>query len=153
MSKVLLPTVGDFKKLIGQEVGVSDWVSVSQEDVNLFGQATGDHQWIHTDPERARAESQYGGTIAHGYFTLSLLPRLRAEIVDVEKKRMTINYGLNKLRFPAAVPVGSRVRLRARLDAVDEVKGGVQTIFSMTFEVEGQEKPACVAEAIFRYLE
>jgi acyl dehydratase len=95
----------------------------------------------------------YGRTIAHGYFTLSLAPMLRAEIVDVEKKKMTINYGLNKLRFPAPLPVGGRVRMRARLDSAEEVKGGVQTIFTLTFEVEGQEKPACVAEAIYRYLE
>jgi acyl dehydratase len=152
MPKVLIPTVADLKDWIGQEVGVSDWKLVTQEEINLFAQATGDHQWIHTDPERARAESPYGGTIAHGYFTLSLAPRFRAEIVDVEKKKMTVNYGLNKLRFPAPLPVGKRVRMRAKLDALEDIKGGVQTTWTLTFEVEGQDKPACVAEGIYRYL-
>jgi len=153
MAKVVIPTVADLMDWAGKEVGVSDWREVTQEEVDLFARATGDRQWIHTDPERAERESPYGRTIAHGYFTLSLAPMLRAEIVDVEKKKMTINYGLNKLRFPAPLPVGGRVRMRARMDSAEEVKGGVQTIFTLTFEVEGQEKPACVAEAIYRYME
>jgi acyl dehydratase len=153
MAKVVIPSVADLMDWAGREVGVSDWKEVTQKEVDLFAEATGDHQWIHTDPERAKRESPYGSAIAHGYFTLSLAPMLRAEIVDVAKKKMTINYGLNRLRFPAPLPVGKRVRMRARLDSAEEVKGGVQAIFTLTFEVEGQEKPACVAEAIYRYLE
>jgi acyl dehydratase len=133
-------------------VGVSGWHEVTQEQINLFAQATGDHQWIHVDPERAARESPYGRAIAHGFLTLSLIPALRAEIVEVVKKRMTINYGLNKVRFPAAVPVGSRVRMRAFLSAVEDVKGGVQATWTFTIEVEGQDKPACVAESLLRYL-
>ena len=118
MAKLVIKTVADLKDWVGKEVGVSDWREVTQEEVDLFARATGDRQWIHTDPERAERESPYGGTIVHGYFTLSLAPMLRAEIVDVEKKKMTINYGLNKLRFPAPLPVGKRVRMRAKLDSV-----------------------------------
>jgi acyl dehydratase len=153
MAKVMIPTVSALKDWVGKEVGVSEWKRVTQEEVDLFAQATGDHQWIHTDPERAKKESPYKRTIAHGYFTLSLAPMLRAQIVDVEKKRMTINYGLNKLRFPAPMPVGEEVRMRAHLDSVEEIKGGIQSTWTLTFEVSGQDKPACVAEAIYRYME
>lgn len=153
MAKVHIPAVRDLLDWAGKEVGVSDWVDVNQQVVDMFAEATGDRQWIHVDPERARKESPYGRTIAHGYFTLSLAPRLRAEIVEVEKKKMTINYGINKLRFPAPLPVGEKVRMRARIDSADEVKGGVQTIWTLTFEVTGQDKPACVVEAIYRYME
>ena len=153
MAKVTLKTVSELKDLAGQEVGVSDWVEVTQEEVDLFARATGDHQWIHTDPERAGRESPYGRTIAHGYFTLSLAPRLRAEILDIEHKKLTINYGLEKVRFPAPMPVGEKVRMRATLDRVEEIKGGLQTFWTLTFEVAGQDKPACVAQAIYRYLE
>lgn len=153
MAKVHIPAVRDLLDWAGKEVGVSDWVDVNQQVVDMFAEATGDRQWIHVDPERARKESPYGRTIAHGYFTLSLAPRLRAEIVEVEKKKMIINYGINKLRFPAPLPVGEKVRMRARIDSADEVKGGVQTIWTLTFEVTGQDKPACVVEAIYRYME
>lgn len=153
MVKVHIPAVRDLLDWAGKEVGVSDWVDVNQQVVDMFAEATGDRQWIHVDPERARKESPYGRTIAHGYFTLSLAPRLRAEIVEVEKKKMIINYGINKLRFPAPLPVGEKVRMRARIDSADEVKGGVQTIWTLTFEVTGQDKPACVVEAIYRYME
>ena len=153
MAKLLLSKVAELKDYMGKEVGVSGWVKVAQADVDLFAQATGDRQWIHTDPARAKKESPYGRTIAHGYFTLSLAPRLRAEILDIKHKKMTINYGLEKVRFPAPLPVGEKVRMRARLDRVEEIKGGLQTFWTLTFEVEGQEKPACVAQAIYRYLE
>lgn len=153
MAKVTIPTVQDLRGLAGKEVGVTEWMEVTQEMVNRFAEATGDRQWIHVDPERAKRESQYQRTIAHGYFTLSLAPKLRAELLDVEKKRMTINYGLNKVRFPAALPVGEKVRMRASVDAVEEVKGGLQTTWTLTFEVTNQDQPACVAEAIYRYLE
>jgi len=153
MAQVLIAAVKDLKEWVGKEVGVSAWHEVTQAEVNMFAQATGDHQWIHLDPERAARESPYGRTIAHGFFTLSLIPRLRAEIVDVDKKRMTINYGLNKVRFPAPTPVGEKVRMRAQLAAVEDVKGGVQATWLFTLEVSGQDKPACVAESLTRYLE
>lgn len=153
MAKVEIPAVQDLRELAGKEVGVSDWMEVTQELVNQFAEATGDHQWIHVDPERAKRESSYGRTIAHGYFTLSLAPKFRSEILEVKNKRMTINYGLNKVRFPAPLPVGEKVRMRARLEAVEEIKGGLQTTWTLTFEVSNQDKPACVAEAIYRYLE
>jgi acyl dehydratase len=139
---------------VGKETHVSDWLLISQDMVNAFGKATGDMQWIHTDPVRAKKESPYGGTIAHGYFTLSLYPQLR-NLVDESKPlfpgvRNVINYGLNKLRFPAPVPVGSRIRARCELLAATEVKGSIEIVEKYTVEVEGQERPACIAEAIMR---
>ncbi len=145
--------VSELKDLAGNEVGVSDWREVTQEQVDLFAKATGDHQWIHTDPERAKSESPYGRTIAHGYFTLSLAPMLRAEVVDIKNKKMTINYGMDRLRFPAPLPVGGKVRLRVRLDSTEDIEGGIKTFWTMTFEVAGQQKPACVARAIYLYME
>lgn len=152
-ARVTVGRAADLRALAGTELGVSDWMEARQEDIDLFAKATGDHQWIHTDPERARAESPHGGTIAHGYFTLSLAPRLRAEILEVRSARKTINYGLNRLRFPAPLKTGSRVRMRARLESVEDVPGGAQTVWALVFEAEGQDKPVCVAEAIYRYLE
>jgi len=139
---------------VGKETHVSDWLLISQDMVNAFGKATGDMQWIHTDPVRAKQESPYGGTIAHGYFTLSLYPQLR-NLVDESKPlfpgvKNVINYGLNKLRFPAPVPVGSRIRARCELLAATEVKGSIEIVEKYTVEVEGQERPACIAEAIMR---
>jgi acyl dehydratase len=151
MAKRVFETVSDLKDMVGKEVGVSDWCEVTQDKINAFAEATGDHQWIHVEPERAKKESPYGTTIAHGYFTLSLAPMLLAEILEVKKRRMSINYGLNKLRFPNAVKVGSKVRMHATLSSMEEVKGGVQLVFTFTFEIKGQEKPACVAEALYRY--
>jgi len=135
---------------VGQHLGYSEWHEVTQEQVNLFADATGDHQWIHVDVERAKA-GPFGGPIAHGYLTLSLAPTLLDEIVQVTGISMGINYGLNKLRFPSPVPVGSKVRAGATLASVEEVSGGVQVTLSVTFEVEGGTKPACVAEIVFRY--
>ena len=152
MAKVTIESIEDLKAFVGKEVGVSDWHLVTQEEVNLFGKATGDDQWIHTDPQKAKKESPYGQTIAHGYFTISLAPMFRAQVVEIKGAKMTINYGLNKLRFPAPLPVGKKVRMRAGLISADDVKSGVQTIWKLTFEVEGQEKPACVAEAVYRYM-
>ena len=151
MTRALIKNVSDLKGLAGEEF-FSQWHLVTQEQVDLFAEATGDHQWIHTDPERATRESPYGGPIAHGYLTLALAPMLRAECLEVENKKMTINYGLDKLRFPAPLPVGKRVRMKARLDRADGIEGGLQTYWTLTFEVEGQEKPACVAAAVYRYL-
>lgn len=138
----------------GEEIHVSDWLTVSQDMVDAFGRATGDMQWIHTDPERAAADSPYGGTIAHGYFTLSLYPQLRG-LVDESRplfpdSKNVINYGINKLRFPAAVPVGSRIRARCELLSANEVKGSVEIVEKYTVEVEGQERPACIAECVMR---
>lgn len=144
-------TLEDMKKLKGQELGVSDWHTVTQEEVNQFADATHDHQWIHVDPERAKNESPFGGPIAHGYYTLSLAPHLVEQILRVTGIRMGINYGLNKLRFPGPVKIGKRVRLKASLVDFEEIQHGAQATVAMTFEVEGESKPACVAEAIYRY--
>ncbi|MCU1375567.1 MAG: enoyl-CoA hydratase [Actinomycetia bacterium] len=141
----------ELKSLVGQQLGTSDWLEITQERVNTFADATGDHQWIHVDPERAKA-GPFGGTIAHGYLTMSLGPVLLPQVVTVTGFSMALNYGLNKLRFPSPVPVGSKLRLSAQLAAVEDVTGGVQTTYVLTFEVEGQDKPACVAEALYRWL-
>jgi acyl dehydratase len=150
----LADALTELQAQVGKETHVSDWLLISQDMVNAFGKATGDMQWIHTDPVRAKKESPYGGTIAHGYFTLSLYPQLR-NLVDESKPlfpgvKNVINYGLNKLRFPAAVPVGSRIRARCELLAATEVKGSIEIVEKYTVEVEGQERPACIAEAIMR---
>lgn len=136
----------------GESLGQSDWVTITQNDVNLFADATGDHQWIHVDPQRA-AQGPFGGTIAHGYLTLALLPRLMHEIYAVNGIKLAINYGLNKVRFPAPVPVGARVRARSSLVGVEDLgDGAVQATLSSTVEVEGGAKPACVAQSIVRYV-
>lgn len=136
--------------LVGTEVGVSDWMEITQERVNAFADATDDHQFIHVDPEAARL-TPFGGTIAHGFLTLSLIIPLVAQIpFDVGVPRMGVNYGLNKVRFPAPVPVGSRIRARLSLDAMSEVAGGLQLERTVTVEVEGSEKPAMVAESLVR---
>lgn len=135
----------------GRELGVSDWHEITQQDVNAFADVTHDHQWIHVDVARAKRESPFGGPIAHGYFTLSLVPHLIASIWDVSGTSAALNYGLNKLRFPAPVMIGSRIRARATLNAVDTIPGGAQTEVTITVETEGGSKPVCVAEALFRY--
>ena len=139
---------------VGTEIHVSPWLEVTQDRVLAFADATDDHQWIHVDAARAGTESAYGGTIAHGYLTLSLYPMLRGLVGEGQPPypgvRNVINYGINKLRFPNAVRVGSRLRLRATLLAVDEVTGGLQIAESGTFEVEGESRPACVAELLMR---
>ena len=141
----------DLKSLVGQEIGVSDWHLVAQAEIHAFADATHDHQWIHVDVERAKKESPFGGPVAHGYYTLSLAPYLMSQISSVQGIRMGVNYGLNKLRFPAPVLVGRRVRLRATLNQVEDVPGGQQITVGLSFEVEGSSKPVCVAEAIYRY--
>jgi acyl dehydratase len=145
-------SVTDLAAAAGETIGQSDWVTITQEDVNLFADATGDHQWIHVDPERA-ANIPFGTTIAHGYMTLSLLPRLQHEIYSVNGIKLAINYGLNKVRFPSPVPVGSRVRANCSLVGVEDVgNGAVQAVVSTTVEIDGSPKPACVAESIVRYV-
>ncbi|HEY8373328.1 MAG TPA: MaoC family dehydratase [Pseudonocardiaceae bacterium] len=131
----------------GEHLGYSTWHTVTQEQVNLFADATGDHQWIHVDPERA-TQGPFGTTIAHGYLTLSLIPKLAQEIYRVDGLRMGINYGTNKVRFPHPVPVGSRVRAGAELVEVRDVPQGKQVVMRYTVEIEGKDKPACVAEAV-----
>ncbi len=135
---------------VGTSLGTSDWKPVTQEEINLFADATGDHQWIHIDPERAK-EGPFGGTIAHGYWTLSVIPVLLGPLMRVEGVKMGVNYGLNKLRFPSPVPVGSRIRLHATLANVEEIAGGAQLTVAVSTEVEGSDKPAMVAEAVYRY--
>jgi acyl dehydratase len=145
-------SVADLTAVQGQSIGHSDWVTISQDEVNLFADATGDHQWIHVDPERA-AKGPFGKTIAHGFLTLALLPRLHHQIFTVDGIKLAINYGLNKVRFPSPVPVGSRVRAQSSLVGVDDLGNGtVQATVSTTVEVEGSDKPACVAESVIRYI-
>ncbi len=145
-------TVDDLPAAVGQHLGFSDWMEITQERVNQFAEATGDHQWIHIDPERAAAESPYGATIAHGYLTLSLTNMFLPSLITVEQLSMGINYGVNKVRFPAPVPVGSKVRVGAELTSVDEITGGVQAVITITVEVEDSPKPACVVESLTRYM-
>jgi acyl dehydratase len=139
----------DMKDYIGQSVGTSEWVLVDQAMINTFADATGDHQWIHVDVERARREMPGGKTIAHGYLTLSLLPRLGDSTYRIRTMSRAINYGTNKVRFTSPVAAGSRVRLHQVLKGVEDVKGGVRMTFDCTVELEGSEKPALVAEALF----
>ncbi len=146
----VVTSVAELKELIGQEIGVSDWLEITQERVNQFADATGDHQYIHVDPERAKT-TFFGGTVAHGFLTLSLALENRHGVEIELGGVMDVNYGLNKVRFPAPVPVGKRVRARTTLLAVDEMHAKcVQMTVLTTTDVEGQEKPGCVAEGLFR---
>jgi acyl dehydratase len=138
----------ELTSLVGQEIGASEWVSIDQDRINKFADATGDHQWIHVDVERAKTEMPGGKTIAHGYLTLSLIPMLGSEIMRVTGVSRGINYGSNKVRFTNMVPVGSRVRGRQKLIAVEPKAGGLQMTNEMTIEIEGQARPACIAETI-----
>ncbi len=141
--------IADLQALVGQHLGDSEWISVDQERINLFAQATGDQQWIHVDPVRAAA-GPFGVPIAHGFLTLSLLPEMFASAFEVKDARMGVNYGLNKVRFPAPVPVGSRLRGKFVLTAFEPLEGGAQMTFEVTMEREGSAKPVCVAESIGR---
>ena len=146
-----LQTLSELTALVGQEVTVSDWITITQERVNQFAQATGDHQWIQVDVEKAKA-GPFGGPIAHGYLTLSLLPQFFISSLKIEETRMGVNYGLNKVRFPAPVPVGSRLRGRMKLIKCEPIdQGGVQMTWETTVEREGGTKPVCVAESMARY--
>jgi acyl dehydratase len=151
-----VPTVFDspaqLLENVGKQLGASDWIEIDQERIDLFADATGDHQWIHVDPDRA-AQGPFGSTIAHGYLTLSLVNLFLPQVVEVRGISMGVNYGSNKLRFPAPVPVGSRIRGSAELVEAEEVKGGaVQAVIRVTVEVEGSERPACVVDTISRYV-
>jgi len=142
--------ISDLKQLVGTEVAVSGWVTVTQEQIDAFAEATGDPQWIHVDRERAAKESPYGATVAHGFLTLSLLPQLLKEAIDLQGFRMGVNYGLNRVRFTGPVPAGSRVRARFTPVAVEDIPKGMQTIWNVMVEREGGEKPVLVAEWITR---
>jgi acyl dehydratase len=142
-------TIAELAELVGQEIGVSEWITVTQERIQLFAEATNDHQWIHLDAERAKA-GPFGTTIAHGFLTLSLLPEMGASAFQVRETRMGVNYGLNKVRFPAPVPSGSRVRGRFRLLSYEPLDGGAQLTVQVTMEREGSDKPVCIAESIGR---
>ena len=141
--------VQGLKDLVGEHIGYSDWHEVTQEQVNLFADATGDHQWIHVDPERAKA-GPFGGPIAHGYLTLSLVPYFLPTIMPVEGISMGVNYGCEKVRFPAPVPSGSRLRGRFKLVGYEPLEGGAQLTVQVTMEREGSDKPVCIAESIGR---
>src|SRR3984957_14442639 len=143
-------SIEDLTALVGTHLGYSDYLNVTQEQVNLFAEATGDHQWIHVDPERAAA-GPFGHTIAHGYLTLALVPVLLGGVMKVDGVSMGVNYGTNKVRFTSPVPVGSEVRAGATLATVDEVSGGVQVALDVIVEVKDAPKPSCVAQVVFRY--
>ena len=141
--------LADLQSLVGQDVGVSDWITVDQNRIDLFAQATGDHQWIHLDAERA-AKGPYGTTIAHGFLTLSLLPEMSASAFELRDTRMGVNYGLGRVRFPAPVPAGSRLRGHFKLTKFELIEGGAQLTVVVTMEREGGDKPVCVAESLAR---
>ena len=145
-------TLDELRGAAGTHLGWTEWMEVDQERVNLFADATGDHQWIHVDAERATAESPFGGPIAHGFLTLALSNRFLPELLQVPGASAGVNYGTGKVRFPAPVPVGSRIRGGAEITEVEEIAGGVQTTITITIEVEGSAKPACVVESLSRWL-
>jgi acyl dehydratase len=150
MAQTTVDGVEGVQGLVGRHLGYSDWVQVTQEQVDRFAEATGDHQWIHVDVERAKKESPFGGPVAHGYLTLSLIPSLLPEIVEISGFRMGVNYGTEKVRFPSPVPVGSRVRAGATLASATPFDGGIAMNMDVTVEVEGQAKPAMVATVVYR---
>ena len=152
MAQRTINGIEEFKTLVGEHIGYTDWVQITQERVNAFAEATGDHQWIHVDVEKAKS-GPFGGPIAHGYLTLSLGPALYPQVVHIAGFSMGVNYGANKIRFPSPVPVGARVRLGVKLLQVDDIPGGIQTTLEFTFECDGASKPSCVAEIIFRSYE
>ncbi|MGI8863412.1 MAG: MaoC family dehydratase [Solirubrobacteraceae bacterium] len=144
-----LSGLDEVKSHVGKELGVSDWHEVTQEKINQFAEVTGDDQWIHVDIERAK-QTPFGGTIAHGYYVLSLAPRFSYDLFTFEGFAFMLNYGLNRVRFPSPMPVGEKVRMRAKLASVDDVSGGAQIATELTFEREGADKPVCVAETLMR---
>jgi len=149
MAATVINGLEELKSKVGEELGVSDWVDVTQEAIDAFADATGDHQWIHVDPQRAK-DTPFGGTIAHGLYTLSLGPQLSYSLFEVQGVAFGLNYGYNKVRYPAPLPVGSKVRMRATLTAADDIPGGLQMTITQTFERDGGDKPVCVAESVSR---
>jgi len=150
MSPYVIRGVKELRERAGSSLGVSDWVTVDQDTVTAFAELTGDRQWIHVDPERAKA-GPFGRTVAHGFLTLSLSTDLLDHIFRVEEVNVIINYGLNKVRFPAPAPVGSRLRMHASLAEATDITDGIQVVYHLEYEVEGQDKPCCVADLVFRY--
>ncbi len=148
---MIFNTPKDLLKAEGTNLGVTEWQEITQERINLFAEATGDHQWIHTDPARAK-DGPFGATVAHGYLTLSITNLFLPQLLQVSEFTMGINYGVNKVRFPSPVPVNSRIRASGVIGEVDEIPGGVQAIVALTVEIEGNEKPACVVESISRFI-
>lgn len=146
-----IASLDELKSLIGQDLGTSDWLLIDQDRIDRFAEATGDRQWIHLDVERAKKESPFGSTIAHGFLTLALLPALMDQTVAMRGVRMAVNYGVNKVRFPAPVPAGSRVRAHVRLQSVEDVEGGGQVTWQVTIERDGGDRPVCVAESVARF--
>lgn len=144
-------TVEEFAAAAGTSLGTTEWIEVDQQRIDTFADATGDHQWIHVDPDRA-ADGPFAGTIAHGLLTLSLLPVLNHRLYSIEKLTMAVNYGFDKVRFISPVPVNARVRASTSIDSIDEIPGGIQAKMTTTIEVEGSAKPACVAESIARFI-
>jgi acyl dehydratase len=143
-------SIEDMRQAIGEQLGYSEWHTVTQEQISAFADATGDHQWIHLDAEAA-AKGPFGTTIAHGYLTLSLIPMLTSQVSRVQGVRMGVNYGLNKVRFPAPVPSGSRVRAGVRLQSLDDIAGGAQVVNEVTIELENSDKPCCIAQTVSRF--
>jgi len=146
----IIDGVDGFAELIGKELGYSEWQPITQERVNLFAEATDDHQWIHVDPERAK-DGPFGVAIAHGYLTLSLAPVLLNKVLRVDNTKFGVNYGCNKVRFPSPVPVGSELRMGVTIAAVDETDGGAQVTYDLVMEIKDAPKPACVAQVVYRY--
>ena len=151
MGKLVINGKEQLKSYAGKELATSDWYTVTFEDIKRFADATGDHQWIHVDRERAAKESPFGAPIAHGYFTLSRVAGIFLDMVEFKGFAMAINYGLNKVRFPAPLKEGKRYRLKAEMQGVEDVTNGIETVFKMTMEIENEPKPAMVAEVVFRY--
>jgi acyl dehydratase len=147
----LITTLDELRGFAGREIAVTEWLEITQHRINQFADATDDHQWIHTDPERARRESPYGATIAHGFLTLSLLPQFLKDAIQLSDLRMAINYGLNRVRFPAAVRAGSRIRARIAVHSIREAGDATEVTYLITVETENGEKPCCVAEWLARY--
>ena len=150
---VVLHGADEVRAAVGRHLGYSEWLEITQERVNLFAEATGDYQWIHVDVERAERESPFGGPIAHGYLSLSLSNLLVPTVVEVDGFSLAINYGVDRVRFPAPVPVGARLRAGVEIVEVGDVAGGIQTTMRITMEVEGSEKPACVIESLARWID
>jgi acyl dehydratase len=151
MAARVVDSIAALQGLVGSEIGVTDWLTLTQERIGQFAEATEDRQWIHIDSERARRESPYGTTIAHGFLTLSLLSWFLKQAIEVRGVRMGVNYGLNRVRFPAPVPAGSRIRARVALKSAENIPGGCEAVFSLTVEREGSSKPCCTAEWIVRF--
>ena len=151
MAKTLIDGVAGLKSLVGKELGTSDWRQMTYEAIQKFADATGDHQWIHVDRERIARESPFGKPIAHGYFTVALIAGIFFDLVEIKNFAMVINYGLNKVRFPAPLKESQRYRLNVKLGEVTDIANGVEGLINATVEIEGERKPACVAEVVFRF--